>query len=383
MKRILWLTAFLAATAYAQQWARPARTPNTDVVCKGCPDKANGKLTPGYPNALGVYLGRFLDSSASSDCQKPVRSFRADHVLPMPALNRVYFQIGSAVMAYDLGAFFQRVGANESLVANDRSRCFTQIADTVLQWDQWYYAELEPINEGISSSGWDVAAGGDGQTRLYGFDVDDQGYVYIATKWYRWGIVKDDRRRDGSLMQFIWQAPPTADAVIPVTVVTLRGSGGAQYAVISDGVGSTLNVYDVADRTHPVKRANLPKSMYRYAKNSDSTRVAIATVDGRMEIYATDSFIAGGAPLFTRSDESMIQAVASDGTNFYGAAVKSAALVLSSYVPDGATYRKVVDYSPAPRATISVENLRYGAGYLTAAGFVDGSYELRLFKVTQ
>jgi len=374
------IIVFFATWANAQQWARPAKTPNTDVKCTGCPGRAKDQMTPGFPAALGTYLGRYLDSSNSSDCQRPTRTWRAYTVLPMPSLGRIYFQIGSTVMRYDMGRFFQRVAAGETLTGNDRSRCFTPIADTVLQWDSSYYMEQEPIDTEthISSSGWDVSNGGDGQQRLHWFDVDERGYVYLASTWYGFGIVKDDA--GSSNMTFVSQiANPEITAAL---IAAVKDSTGKRYALVSDKNGSTL-IYDMTAPSLPKRIAKLPKPIWNYAKNADSTRIAIATPDGRLEIYTVDNFVAGGAPLFTRSDDSMIQAVASDGTNFYSAAVKSSALVLSSYVPDGATYRKVVDYSPAPRATISVENLRYGAGYLTAAGFVDGSYELRLFKVSQ
>ena len=96
----------------AQDWAIPANTPNTDVKCTTCADKAKNQLTPGYPATLGTFVGRYLDSNASNDCQQAVRTFRAFGVVPMPALNaphgRLYFQIGSSVMAYDMDRFFQR-----------------------------------------------------------------------------------------------------------------------------------------------------------------------------------------------------------------------------------------------------------------------------------
>lgn len=363
----------LAATANAQ-WARPAKSPDTDVRCTGCPDKAANQLTPGYPSALGVYLGRYLDSSGSSDCQQDFRTYRATSVIPRPDLGRIYFQIGSAVFAYDLTKFFERVGAGESLsLVNNRAKCSTQIADRALFYDSFYYAEMP-------GSGWDFSSGGDGQTRLYGFDIDDQGYVYLATKWYRFGIVKDDRRRDGALMSFTWQVPEQADAVVPISVAALKGSDGHYWALISDTTGTGMNVFDVTDRAHPVKRPNIQRSMYRFAKSSDATRVGIATVDGRFEIYTTDALVSGGAPLFTRSDDVMIQAVATDGTSWFTAGVLANSLVISVYAPSGNGYRKVSDLR-TDRTTISTENLRYGSGYLVQTGLTDGSYEMRLFKV--
>ncbi len=239
----------------AQDWVLPAPTPDTDVKCTTCADKAKNQMTPGYPATLGTFVGRYLDSNASNDCQQPVRTFRAIGVTPMPGLNaphgRLYFQIGSSVMAYDMDRFFQRAARGEPFQTNNRGQC-TQIADKVLPWDAWYYAE-DP------NSGWDYSAGGDGQTRLYWFDVDDQGYVYLATKWYRWGIVKDSMAHDSGMMQFISQPAPTSDDVIPIMVVALKGSNSTYYAVIGDTFSTKMNVFDVTDRASPQKRGNLSK----------------------------------------------------------------------------------------------------------------------------
>jgi len=375
VKRIVLACLLVTATVEAQYWAQPAKTANIDVKCAGCAGRANGQMTPGFPPALGTYLGRFLDSSATNDFQQPVRSMRAVSVIPRPDLNRIYMQIGSSVMAWNLDSFFARVAAGERLQPGQGSGG-RPVPDVALPFDSWYYAELQ-------GSGWDVSSGGDGQTRLFGLDVDDQGFVYLATKVYRWGIVRDDRRREGALMQFVWQAPPTADAVIPNAVAALKGSDGRYYAVISDVTGSTLNVYDMTDRANPVKRGNVQRSMYRFAKNADATRVAIATVDGRLEIYTTDALVSGGQPLFTRSDPAaMIRGVASDGVNFFSAMDASSGLVISSYAPSGSGYVKTSELQTG-RATLATESLRYGGGYLTQAGITDGSYELRLFKVAR
>src|ERR1043165_9682419 len=130
--------ALFAPTLSAQYWARPAAVPNTDVKCSGCSGKADGQWTPGYPATILAFTGRYLDSDATNDCQQPVRTFRAVSVLPMPALNaphgRLYFQIGSSVMAWDMDRFFQRVAAGETLINNVPSICEQPVLDTVLNW---------------------------------------------------------------------------------------------------------------------------------------------------------------------------------------------------------------------------------------------------------
>src|ERR1051325_6121095 len=101
---------------------------------------------------------------------------------------------------------------------------------------------------------------------------------------------------DGNGMSFISQPPPTSDDVIPIMVIALKGSNNTYYAVIGDTFSSKQNVYDVTTRSSPQKRGNLTKSVYRYAKNSDSTVIGIATVDGKFEIYTTDAFVNNGHP---------------------------------------------------------------------------------------
>ena len=368
-----------ATSLSAQYWARPAAAPNTDVKCSGCSGKADGQWTPGYPSTLLTFTGRYLDSDATNDCQQPVRTFRAVSVLPMPALNaphgRLYFQIGSSVMAWDMDRFFQRVAAGESLITNVPNICQTPVLDTVLNWDSWYYAE-------DTDSGWDHSNNGDGQTRLYSIDVDDQGYVYLATKWFRWGIVKDAMVHNTDAMKFVSQPPPTSDDVIPTMIVSLKASNGTYYAAIGDTFSNKLNLYDVTDRAHPQKRANLTKSIYRYAKNSDGSVIGIATAGGRFELYATDAFLANSAPMLSDAppDGAPVRGVASDGINFYVAADSSSGLVISTYAPNGGGgYHKVADF-PTSRATLATESLKFGDGYLVQAGLTDGGYELRLFK---
>ena len=134
LKTALLALGLFATPLFAQYWARPAGTPNMDVKCSGCSGKANDQWTPGYPATLLGFTGRYLDSDASNDCQQPVRTFRAVSVLPMPALNaphgRLYFQIGSSVMAWDMDRFFQRIAAGESLIPNI---CEQPVVDTALK----------------------------------------------------------------------------------------------------------------------------------------------------------------------------------------------------------------------------------------------------------
>jgi len=162
IRRLAFSALFVIASATplaAQYWAKPAKTPNTDVTCTNCSGKAKGQLTPGYPSTLGTYVGRYLDSDFSNDCQQPVRTMRAVDVIPKPSLNaphgRIYMQVGSSVMAWDMDHFFQRVNAGEALGANVPCGISQPVIDTYLGYDEWYYAEKP-------DSGWDYSNGGDG-----------------------------------------------------------------------------------------------------------------------------------------------------------------------------------------------------------------------------
>ena len=382
MRRIALLALGLFATPlFAQYWVHPAKTPNTDVKCTGCLGKADGQMTPGYPASLGTYVGRYLDSSPSNDCQQPIRTFRAVNVLPTalnPPHGRLYFQIGSSVQAFDADNFFQRVARGEALANNTGSgQCNPRIfIDMALGYDSWFYAE-QP------GSGWDVSSGGDGQTRLYWIDVDDQGYVYLATKWYRWGIAKDDMARGGSTMGFVSQGAATSDDVIPILIVSLKASNGTYYAAVGDRISSKMNLYEVTDRSNPQKVSNLSKSVYQFAKNGDGSAIGVATVDGRFEIYKTDTFVANGSPLVNDAGANggAVRAVGSDGVNFYVASDAGSGLVISTYAPSGGGYHKVHDFATS-RATLATESLKWGDGYLVQAGITDGGYELRLFKAS-
>src|SRR4051812_24866748 len=72
IRRLALSALFVIASATplaAQYWVKPAKTPNTDVTCTNCSGRSKGLLTPGYPATLGTYVGRYLDSDATNDCQ--------------------------------------------------------------------------------------------------------------------------------------------------------------------------------------------------------------------------------------------------------------------------------------------------------------------------
>lgn len=372
-----------AAPLFAQNWTRPAKTPNTEVKCTTCPDKAKDKMTVGYPDALGTYLGRYLDSDDVNDFQQNFRTARARNVFPAPSRNRIYFIIGSGVFAYDLDRFFQRVGANEQLNdvgmvpvtwnwAIDRG----PLHEIILNYDEFFYSEN-------CGSGW-ITPLTDGQERLKGIDYDDEGYVYVAHTLYGWGIVKDDGKSEMGQMPTLFQDLGEKEgSVQPLGIAVLKGSGGKTYAIISNTASTPINIWDVTDRQQPTRVSTPQKSMVRYAKTIDNTRIGLTTVDGKFEVYTADGIANGGAPLVSDRGpgDSDVRGVATDGTNFFIASDAASGLVISVYAADGSGYRKLGDY-PTNRYTLSTMNLHYDGGYLVQSGITGGTYELRLFKVS-
>ncbi|PYQ57552.1 MAG: hypothetical protein DMF58_18065 [Acidobacteria bacterium] len=120
------------------------------------------------------------------------------------------------------------------------------------------------------------------------------------------------------------------------------------------------------------------KSMFNFARTPAGDRVALATYDGRLEFYSTDTIVNGGAPLaqFTGVGGGTIRDVACDGTNFYAATDTTSGLMISVFAPSGNTYTKVADY-PTTDLQVQTMKLNYADGYLT----LSGSTNVRVFKL--
>ena len=118
--------------------------------------------------------------------------------------------------------------------------------------------------------------------------------------------------------------------------------------------------------------------MFNFARTPAGDRVALATYDGRLEFYSTDTIVNGGAPLaqFTGVGGGTIRDVACDGTNFYAATDTTSGLMISVFAPSGNTYTKVADY-PTTDLQVQTMKLNYADGYLTWSG----STNVRVFKL--
>ena len=361
----------------AQVWPLPARTQNTEVPCNPCPGNSRTDLmTAGYASPITTYTGRFLDSQRTGTFQQPFRTARAETVTIAPQLNRIYMMIGSAVVAYDINTFFNRLNSRETLTSAASIPVIPSVAsvrpapyELFLQWDKFFYAE--------NGSPWQTILV-DGQQRLFQIDYDDQGYIYLAYSAFGWGIVKDNGGTGGTLMQSVYQDFNSAGT--PTRIVTFKSSTGRYYAMVQGG-----KIFDTTDRTHP-QLVRTATSFQGVAKDSTSTRLAIVNATGGLEIWRTDDFIAGGAPLATFSSGTTngYSLVTSDGTNFYADAYdfNSARVTIGTVRYDGVTYTQTLYPTSVNIFPAFLGGFQYGAGFMTIAGIAGSHWDVALLKMT-
>lgn len=374
---VLAMTAVLGGAAEAQYWPLPAKTQNTDVPCSSCLGRSKGKLTKGYPAPISTFTGRFLDSSDTRDFQATFRTARAYNVQVMPALNRVYFRIGSAVFAYKLDTFLKRLESNEALVPSTTFPVYPQNqrsgdAEKYLQFDSYFYAEY--------GSGWPTITM-DGQDRLgssssRGFDVDDKGYVYLAYTIFGWGIVKDSMATNGEMMATQSQRLGEAANLI----LSVKTSDDRYFALVSDQISPSASIFEVTDRNFPLVKTALKRGLVYYAKNRDGSRVAIIDSEYKLHVFTPDALVSNGAPLITVAPPAggRFLGVASDGTNFFAntQAVTGGLTIASMAAKDGFQAKF---YDTGRTLTLSY-GFQYGGGYLLASGAVS-PWDVLVWKV--
>jgi PKD repeat protein len=343
------------ASAFAQGWAYPARTPNTPVVCTGCPGVTPGSQTVGYSLPIAAFTGRFLDSQNTRDYAYNFRTARAFAVLQPPGSNRIYFHIGSAIFAYDANTFFSRLEANTPLTGATFFQNNPRLGapEQFLMYDSFFYPEY--VGEL-----WPVPRV-DGQDRMNVFDVDDQGHVYMAAQPYGWGIAKDT----GSTMDF-----ESADTSVGTEYITVFKTSASRYFTFV-GLGSGgggPSIFDVTNRTAPIPRGVFSRGVVAAAKNTALDRIAILDTNGALAIYTGDALSSGGSALLPATFAPggvKYLVVTSDGTNFYAGYSASTGIGIAVFAPNGSGYSLAQTYT-LPGSN-PVYSLQYGAGYLTVA----------------
>jgi PKD repeat protein len=381
-----------SASLFAQGWAMPAKTPNTLATCTACPGSLKNKPAVGYAAPIAKFTGRFLDSSLTVDYQVYYRTARAETVQLSPDGKRLYFRIGSGVMAYDAANFITRLNGNETLIdaagiptspPNQgawKSRPYEQL----LQFDTWFYPEWTSIDCLLNPGGtcWQIERPKDGQDRLSTLDLDDQGYVYMAYEVFGWGIAKDPGGAGGALMASQVQVQ-SKDLEGP-TQIFLFKNAGRYYTLVTNRKSSTL-LYEVTNRSAPaVQPLRAAKNLYSIARDTTWTKIAYLTDDGYLSIYDSQDIVNGGSPLLAprkASDGLSFNEVASDGTNFYALSGGTGAnMVFTVFSPSGNTYVQSGQYS-VPNG-FAAHQMRYNAGYLVVSGTsIFSGWENRVFKL--
>ncbi|HSP14465.1 MAG TPA: PKD domain-containing protein [Thermoanaerobaculia bacterium] len=344
----------------------PAKMPETPVPCTGCPNVSVGSLTTGYKAPIATFTGRYLDSSNTSEWFKPFRTARSKYVLAMPALDRIYFRYGDgSVASYKLSTFFTRLETGEKLAywAPDGQFYRGGNPEVWLKWDTWFNPEL-------GGSGWTTNQV-DGSLRMTFFDVDDQGYVYIASTLYGWGIVKDTFGTLGGVMPTMVQKYPGAKGDSAPNMIAAVKGATKYYAVLG-----RQDMWDVTDRKNPVKLSstNVP-ALYHFARNAAADRIAIIDNTSTLTINTGDGFASGTTPLYTGSG---FNDVTSDGTNFFALRYPDGIVVLS---PSGNSYAQTRTSAIDPKFA-GANSIRYGDGYLVLTGSdTGGGWDARVYKV--
>ena len=378
MSRILKICIILLlampASLFAQGWPLPANTQNTEVLCNPCPGYSRKDLkTVGYASPILSFTGRFLDSQRTTTYQQPFRTARAETVAINAAKNRVYMLIGSAVFAYDMNTFFTRLANHEALMSSAAIPVSGQSPhadphEQLLKYDQYFYAE--------NGSPWPTFIV-DGQQRLFSFDWDDQGYLYLAYSTFGWGIVKDDGSDGGGIMDFIYADPKSAGE--PTQIAYMKTSDGRGYVSLTGGL-----IYDVTDRTHPFFVRKGP-TYQSFARNAAGDRIAIVDGNGQISIYTPDQFINNGSTIrtFGTGSANGFNLVTTDGTNFFGDAWSPSGNTISVIRATGATYQQTLYPVPVSvsRNPAFASGFQYGAGFLTISGISTGGWDMLIFRV--
>jgi hypothetical protein len=354
--------------AMAQFWPRAADRQNVEEPCTSCVAPNTGLPTVGYSGAIQTFVGRFADSTSTRDFQQTFRTARAGAVRFAPERNRIYMALGSAVTAYSLDSFFGRLAAREALVASTTAPVHpnnirTGAPEVYLRWDKFFYAEN-------TSSGW-ITPLTSGQDRLYSFDWDDRGYLYIGTgAYFGWGIVYDDGSRDGALMPS-WHQEYPPDGYSPASVISVKSSAGRYYLIVPGITASAI--WDVTNPATPIRQVDLKVLFGPVVKLADG-RIAFLGVNG-VEVSSVDSLIAGSAPDFADASSTYLD-LATDGTNLFAISDRQGSAYLTAFVPDQSSH--FVARQSLLAQSFQPANVNCSGGYLA----VGGTYgDIRLFKL--
>jgi PKD repeat protein len=328
-------------------------------------------LTAGYPAAFKTFVGRALDSHDTQQLQNnPMRTLTAYRVRIDPGHNRLYALVGSAVMAYDLSRFFNRLEASEPLVALAGRP--GQFAERYLLPDcGQFYAE--------HSQEW-VAPVTDGQNRLFDLAFDDRGIVYPAYSTFGWGAL----RATAGGLENVFQIPTNDATGDPIVFNVLPVKFGGEYFVIASPESGPSALYFVGTASTLVHehRGNIDVRVAASAKAEDGRRIGVIDTNGKIRFFTDESILRGvevdGYDFHTWPSGMLPSGIASDGNVFYtvlsGAGLPA---ILSTFTPAGTKYTRADQTLPSP---MQAPKLDWGAGFLTLYGVDSVGRNLQVFK---
>jgi PKD repeat protein len=389
-------------SVFAQNYPMPGKQSQAPVVCAACPgqnsslqDNAGLKTWP-YGTPLVNHTGRFVNADQTRGYQGPgirtlhSRRIRIARDTRGSAPPRAYIQLGSAVGVYSLNTFFSSTlpaGPVSAATLVNGTRRQDSPVEKVAKWEALVHPEG-------SQSGWQTPRA-DTQDRMFDFDYDDRGYLYLAAGLFGWGIVRDNGETGGS--QLALQSQTLVDSSVgdPRVVLSLK-SGSKYYAIISDDIGgSGRHVWDVTIPTVPVSGSAKLGAAYAIissARDDARSRVAIITALKTLEIYDYSSLVSGGPPVqtFTGGGTKKFKDVTvDDDGNFWTVEATTTPennkLVKLERAGSGYTKRTfdvLGVFTPGTIAGETNNTIEWGDDYLGLVGRGEGSkLDARLFKV--
>ncbi|HKR62584.1 MAG TPA: PKD domain-containing protein [Thermoanaerobaculia bacterium] len=400
----------------------PGKSSAAPVKCTGC----KGVNASGQPNAnlptwpysapMVNHAGRVVDSTETTDYQAGtgfataramlVRIARTTHGSAPP---RIYYQMGSAIAIYSLDRFFSsELPAGMVTISTAIGKQLNRKNDPnekVLQWDALIY----PQGNG---SGWSVSFT-DGQDKLFDFDVDDRGYVYVATgDFFGFGLVRDTGETGGGSSLSIVQGSQTngealdvargsglpALHFVPDHIVAVK-AGSNYYAVTSGNDGGGRRVYDVTNPSTPTPvsfKTGPDNSFSGWTRDDARQRIAVASLAGSIDIYDNSAFVTGGSPI-TRfsalSGKSYRDVTVDEDGNFWTSEMTNAPgdnKVVKLERTSGGYVRRTYDvygeaFTPQPQASYGWATINYGDKYLAVTGRTgaggSADNDVKIFKI--
>lgn len=388
-------------SALAQNYPMPGKQGQSPVICADCPDSnSSGQLNAGlktwpYASPLTAHTGRYLDSSSTTNMVPGIRTLRSRRIRIArtqrgSAPPRAYIQLGSVIGVYSLDSFFTTSLASGMVSVKLLATGVGRGDYTPERATRWH-AVVHPEREG---SGWLVPFS-DGQDRLFDFDYDDRGYVYVAAGKFGWGIVQD--KGETAANQLALMSQKFEDQIDPRMIVSIK-SGAGYYVVVSDDTGSIgRHVWDVTNPASPQAGSLKTGSQYAlvsWAKDDAHGRLAIITAQKKtIEIYDYAGIVSGAAPVATfeaGGGKGFKDVTVDENGNFWTAEAtkypSSNQLIKLERSGSGYTKRSFDllgnPFSPVQLPHEGYNTIEYGDKYLTVVGRDASSrIDVRLFKI--